>query len=196
MISEYLKIAINSIRAAKFRRGLTMFGSIVGVSSVVTIVSLGEGVRQQITAQSGEIGESLIVIRPGKKTEARAISLDAIRSFSSNAGSLSEKDWRDTEKVEGVESVVPVGVVSGLASYQDNDYSGSIIATTPRLPLLLNQQVEFGSFFAEKDSKKKVAIIGRDVAEQLFEENVPIGKKYILHYIPILPRNIKDFNSI
>jgi putative ABC transport system permease protein len=120
MIGEYLKMAINSIRGARFRSGLTMFGIIVGVSSVVTIVSLGEGVRQQITDQVGEVGDSLIVIRPGKKTEARAISLDALRSFTSNAGSLSEKDWRDTEKVDGVVSAVPVGVVSGIATGTTN----------------------------------------------------------------------------
>jgi hypothetical protein len=41
MISEYFKMALSSIRGAKFRSGLTMFGIIVGVSSVVTIVSLG-----------------------------------------------------------------------------------------------------------------------------------------------------------
>lgn len=177
MISEYLRMAINSIRAAKFRSILTMFGIIVGVSSVVTIVSLGQGVREQITAQAGEIGDSLIVIRPGKKTEARAISLDAIKSFSSSAGSLSEKDWYDTQKVEGVKSVVPIGVVSGLSTYNDNEYSGSIIATTSRLPLLLNQKVEYGSFFTSDDTKRRVAVIGRDVAEELFKENVPIGKK-------------------
>lgn len=170
-------MALNSIRGAKFRSGLTMFGIIVGVSSVVTIVSLGEGVRQQITAEAGTIGESLIVVRPGKRTEARAISLDAIRTFSSSSGSLSEKDWRDTEKVDGVEAVVPIGVVSGLASYNDNDYNGSIIASTPRLPLLLNQKIEYGSFFSATEMKRNVAIIGRDVAEQLFEETVPIGKK-------------------
>jgi ABC-type antimicrobial peptide transport system permease subunit len=177
MITEYFKMAVNSIRGARFRSSLTMFGIIVGVSSVVTIVSLGEGVRQQITKQVGEVGESLIVVRPGKKTEARAISLDALRSFTSGAGSLSEKDWRDTEQVEGVESAVPVGVISGIASYDGREYNGNIIASTSRLPLLLNQKIEYGSFFSAEDSKKKIAIIGRDVAERLFEENVPIGKR-------------------
>lgn len=176
MISEYFKMATASIRGARFRSGLTMFGIIVGVSSVVTIVSLGEGVRTQIAEQTGDIGDSLIVVRPGKEKEARAISFDALRTFTNNAGSLSEKDWRDTESVDGVKSVVPVGSISGLASYNDTDFNGSIIATTDRLPLVLNQQVEFGSFFVGADTKKKVAIIGRDVAEQLFQENVPVGK--------------------
>lgn len=177
MITEYFKMAMNSIRGARFRSGLTMFGIIVGVSSVVTIVSLGEGVRQQITNQVGEVGDSLIVVRPGKQAEARAISLDALKSFTNSAGSLSEKDWQDTESVNGVESAVPVGVLSGIATYGETEYNGNIIATTSRLPLLLNQKIEFGSFFSTEESNKNIAIIGRDVAEKLFEENVPIGKR-------------------
>ncbi len=180
MIGEYFKMALNSIRAAKFRSGLTMFGIIVGVSSVVTIVSLGEGVRQQITNQVGESGDSLIVVRPGKQAEAKVISFDAIRSFTQNAGSLSEEDWRDTEKVAGVESAVPVGIISGVASYSGQDQNTTIIASTSRFPLLLNQQVEYGNFFTENDAKKRVAIIGRQVAEELFKENVPIGKRLII----------------
>jgi ABC-type antimicrobial peptide transport system permease subunit len=178
MWNEYRKMAFSSIKGAKFRSALTMFGIVIGVSSVVTIVSLGEGVKDQITVQAGEISDSLIVVRPGKEKEASAFSLDALRSYvDNNTGSLSEQDWRDVEKVENVESAVPVGIVSGIATYDDTEYSGTIIASTARLPKLLNQTVEFGEFFTDSaGAKKKVAIIGRDVAESLFKENVPIGK--------------------
>jgi len=179
MTTEYFKMAVASIRGARFRSALTMFGIIIGVSSVVTIVSLGEGVKQQVTTQAGEISDSLIVVRPGKEREATAFSLDVLRSYvDNNTGSLSEEDWRDTEKVPGVESSVPVGILSGIATFEDREYSsGSIIASTERLPTLLNETVEFGEFFTDdSSSKKKVAVIGRNVAESLFEENVPIGK--------------------
>lgn len=196
MITEYFKMAFNSIRGARFRSGLTMFGIIVGVSSVVTIVSLGTGVREQITKQVGEVGDSLIVVRPGKQTEARAISLDALKSFTaSSAGSLSEKDWLDTEKVEGVVSAVPVGVVSGIASYDQREYNGNIIATTSRLPLLLNQKIEFGSFFSAEDNNRNLAIIGRDVAERLFEENVPIGKRLSIRGIDYIVQGVFEQQS-
>ena len=188
-------MALNSIRGAKFRSGLTMFGIIVGVSSVVTIVSLGEGVRQQISAQVGSVGDSLIVVRPGKQTQARAISLDALRSFTSGAGSLSEKDWRDSENVDGVASSVPVGIISGVASYEDREYSGNIIASTSGLPLLLNQKVEFGSFFSSDDSKRKVAVIGREVAEELFEENVPIGKRLSIRGVEYIVQGVFEQQS-
>lgn len=177
MIAEYFKMALASIRGARFRSILTMFGIIVGVSSVVTIISLGEGVRQQITGTLGANSDSLIVVRPGKRAEARVISLDALRSFTASAGSLSEADWRSAEKVEGVDTVVPVGIVSGVAGYGGRDYNADIIATTNRFPLLVNQQVEYGSFFQAGDLKKNVVVIGRDVAEELFREHAPLGKR-------------------
>lgn len=183
MISEYFKMAISSIRSAKFRSSLTMFGIIVGVSSVVTIVSLGEGVRQQISSQAGQAGDSLIVVRPGKKTQARAISFDSLRNFTGNAGSLSEADWKSIDKVSGVITTAPVGIMSGIATYGTNEYTGSIIASTENLPLFLNQNIEYGQFFTKEDATKKVAVIGRDVAERLFEENVPIGKKLTIRGI-------------
>jgi putative ABC transport system permease protein len=177
MINEYVRMALSSIKGAKFRSALTMFGIVIGVSSVVTIVSLGEGVKQQVSNQVDAVSDSLVVIRPGKQTEAKAFSLDSLRSFISSTGSLSEKDWRDSEKVEGVNSAVPVGIVSGIVSYEDKEYtSGNIIASTQELPTLLNQKVQFGEFFTEKEYSRNVAVIGQDVAEKLFQENVPVGK--------------------
>lgn len=177
MINEYIRMALSSIKGAKFRSALTMFGIVIGVSSVVTIVSLGEGVKQQVSNQVDAVSDSLVVIRPGKQTEAKAFSLDSLRSFISSTGSLSEKDWRDSEKVEGVNSAVPVGIVSGIVSYEDKEYtSGNIIASTQELPALLNQKVQFGEFFTDKEYSRNVAIIGQDVAEKLFQENVPVGK--------------------
>lgn len=195
LAGEYFKMAFNSIRGSKFRSGLTMFGIVVGVSSVVIIVSLGEGVRQQITAQAGKVGDSLIVVRPGKKVEARVISFDSLRNFTSGAGSLSEKDWRDTEKVPGIGPVVPVGSISGIATYSGNEYNGAIIASTEKLPTFLNQDIEYGNFFTADDNNKKVAIIGRDVAERLFEENVPIGKKLNIRGVEYIVQGIFEQQS-
>lgn len=177
MFLEYLKMAISSVRSAKFRSSLTMFGIVIGVSSVMTIVGLGEGVKQQVARQVSEISESLVVVRPGRQVMPKAFSIDSLRSFNANTGSLNEKDWRDTEEVDGVSSAVPIGILSGIVSYDKTEYaSGNIIATTSPLPGIINQNVEYGEFFKDEDINRRVAVIGRDVAEDLFKENVPIGK--------------------
>lgn len=180
MTLEYFKMAVASVRRARFRSLLTMFGIIVGVSSVVTIVSLGEGVRQQISTQiGGESQEQLIVVKPGKQTDQRLISLDAFTALS-QSGSISNKDWQDTGRIEGVSSVVPVGVISGVATYENKEYSGNIIATTADFPEMFSQNVEFGAFFDEDNSKQNYAVVGRDVAETLFEENNPVGRPFTI----------------
>lgn len=180
MTFEYFKMAIASIRRARFRSILTMFGIIVGVSSVVTIVSLGEGVRQQISTQiGGESQEQLIVVKPGKQNDQRLISLDAFTALS-QSGSISNKDWQDIRRIEGVESTVPVGVISGVASYEDKEYSGNIIATTDDFPQMFSQNVEFGAFFNEENNDENYAVVGRDVAERLFEENNPVGRPFTI----------------
>lgn len=177
MILEYLKMAISSVRSSRFRSLLTMFGIIIGVSSVMIIVGLGEGVKQQVATQVSEVSDSLLVVRPGKRTTPKAFSLESLRTLNTSTGSLSEKDWRDTEMVEGVESTVPVGVVSGIVSYDETEYSGgAIIASTAPLPGLLNQSVEYGEFFRPQDDTRRVAVIGRNIAEDVFQEAVPIGK--------------------
>ncbi len=181
MIIEHLKMAIGSVRGARLRSMLTMFGIIIGVSSVLIIVGLGEGVKRQVSVQVDEVSDSLLVIRPGKRTNPKPFGFDSLKTLTSSSGSLSEKDWRDTEKVSGVASAVPVGIVSGVVGYNGAEYAdGSIIATTPPLPGLLSQSIEHGEFFDSETSTRAVAVIGKSVAEELFKENVPIGKNVLI----------------
>jgi putative ABC transport system permease protein len=64
MLKEHLKMAWSSIRGAKARSLLTMFGIIIGVSSVVTVISLGDGLKRQISGQAAKIGGELRIIQP------------------------------------------------------------------------------------------------------------------------------------
>ena len=176
MIGEYFKMALTSIRGAKFRSGLTMFGIIVGVSSVVIIVSLGQGVRQQISGQFGDVGDSLIIVRPGQQSESGAFSLDSLLSFANASGNITQTDLESIENTPGVASSAPIGIVSATPTVDDREFNGSVIATSPDLPTFVSNEIEFGNFFGPDDVDKRMAIIGRDVAEELFQETVPIGR--------------------
>jgi hypothetical protein len=103
-----------------------------------------------------------------------------------------KKTGKIQKKSRVLDSVAPIGSISGIASYKanNNEYSGTIIASTENLPEFLNQKIEYGSFFSSNDSKTKVAIIGRDVAEVLFEESVPIGKKLTIRGVDYLVQGI------
>src|SRR5690606_38647202 len=74
--------------------------------------------------------------------------------------------------------VVPFGTVSGLPTdFDGNTYkSAVIIATTSDLPEVLDQKIKYGSFFNDDSSGRNSVVIGKRVAEELFQENVPLGK--------------------
>jgi len=177
MVGGNIKMALGSIKNAKWRSLLTMLGVIIGVVSVVTTVSLGEGVKKQIEQQINQRGNDLITILPGRQVERdKKGEIISFNPFSTEGAVLTEDDFQTILKVSGVKLAAPFSRVSGIAEANDREYSGQIIATYGDVPDLLNQKVEFGAFFQEKDASKDFAVIGRRVAEQLFQENVPVGK--------------------
>ncbi len=175
MFSENVKMAWASIRSARLRSALTMFGIIVGVSSVVTVASLGEGLKNQISGQVQRIGGEIRVIQPAKRQPQIAGSL--IPQASLPTSSITEKEIATIRQTDGVIQVVPVGLVNADVSYDDktND-EFSIFATTGKFSELLQQKVQFGGFFSDNELGKNYAVIGRNVADKLFNERVPTGK--------------------
>lgn len=179
MWSENFRMARSSLRSARLRSFLTMLGIIIGVVSVVTIVSLGEGVKRQLSREVSHLGNELITIRPGKlvnrDAQGNITGVNFLSGFS--VSSLSTKDLDIVAGTPRIESAVPLSLVIGAPRTDEKSFDkGFVIATTPEMPKILNQKVEFGSFFNEEDHNKLTAIVGQGVAQQLFGENVPIGK--------------------
>ncbi len=174
LLRENYRIALASVRARRMSSFLTLVGVIVGVVSVVTIASLGEGVKNQILHEAHRQGGDIVVIKPG--TQAGS-PLNALTSIPAGSTVLSDNDVNATRKVDGVNEVVPLMVVSAAPSYQDRSYNEAVvIGTTSKMPELTGATIEFGTFFDDESPNKKVAIIGPHVAEKLFQEAIPIGK--------------------
>lgn len=194
-----LKIALTSLRSAKWRSLLTMLGIIIGIVSVVTIVGIGEGMKRQIAGQVNHFGADLITVRPGKVAMPNAkhaiTTADTLFGYSSVSG-LTPKDLEAVKHTDGVGKVAPLGVVSGVATNQDRKLDdGVVIATSPDLPDLLNQKVRYGGFFHE-DSELSGAVIGRQVAYKLFDQSVPLGKTFVFRGQSFTVRGImENFDS-
>lgn len=179
MVTGNFKIAFDSMRSSKMRSFLTMLGIIIGVASVVTIVSIGEGVKKQISDQISHLGPDLITVRPGKtvnRDKSGHISgINFMTAFAGNA--LTESDLSVIQKTPSVATAVPLSFVTATPQVDQRQLPDSVVfGTTPGLPTLLNQKVEYGTFFETADSNKPVAVIGKRVAEDLFKETVPIGR--------------------
>jgi putative ABC transport system permease protein len=192
------RIAIEALRSAKWRSLLTMLGIVIGVVSVVTTVSLGEGAKRGIVAQINQSGADLITIRPGRSgDDARQKTLQASGIFDAAfAGTLSEDDYQTVVGVAGTKEVVPMSYVSNVATKDDKTYQGPIIGTGSDLPSALGQKMRYGVFFRDDEPQRNAAVIGQRVAEQLFGENVPIGQYFTVRSKQFIVRGIfEEFDT-
>ncbi|PID31685.1 hypothetical protein CR970_04460 [Candidatus Saccharibacteria bacterium] len=180
MVATNIKMALGSIRGSKWRSFLTMLGIIVGVMSVVTFVSLGEGVRQQVQVQTRQAGEDLITVKPGnvlsRDDQGNVTHIDLLQTFGGN-GSLAETDWEAVSAIPSVGMTAPMSFVPGVPTKDDQPLGqGVIIGTTTDMQEALPQTIEFGSWFDVSQDNKNVAVVGQAVAHQLFGENAPVGQ--------------------
>ncbi len=194
LLGGYIKLARSSMRSSRWRSLLTMLGIIVGIVSVVTTVSIGEGIKQQIVNQINDRGDDLITILPGT-----TVSDDAVAYFSrlsptasSNTIVFGENDYQTVVKVKQLGAVAAFGHVSGEITQQDKVASNvQVIATSSDLPLVLDHKVEFGSFFSSvNESSTNGAVIGQEVADKMFGESVPLGRDFTIRGTRFIVRGV------
>ncbi len=201
MFGGNLKMAIATLRASKWRSLLTMFGIIVGVVSVVTTVSLGEGVKRQVLGQINRLGSDLITVRPGnlvtRDDKGTITSVNAIGTYGFGTGSLNDQDIATVQQTKYIKQSSPIGLLnSGLKSGDASYGEGFVLGVNQHMPDLLQQKVEFGSFYQDSDQNKQIAVIGKRVAEKLFNENVPIGQSFEIRGQEYVVRGVfEEFNG-
>lgn len=179
MTAGHVKLAIANVRSAKWRSMLTMLGIIIGIVSVVTTVSLGEGVRRQIAGEVKAVGQDTIVVRPGQPTDQSANKLSTgLQMFGGiPVSGFTEHDVATVRESKELKLVVPFAISSGVAQIENRHFNdGLVVATDPNLPQALRQKIEFGTFFSQGEMNRQVVVIGKQVAQQLFKENVPVGR--------------------
>ncbi len=198
-VSSNVKMALASLRSSRWRSLLTMLGIIIGVASVVVTVSIGQGVRSQVEGQIKHLGSDLITIRAGKSVGRSADgSITNVNLLGVPSGqTLSEQDYQTIKSTKGVGMAVPFSLVSAVAKTDDRQFDNSfVVATTDELPLILNQQIKYGTFFGPNDLDKQIVVIGKTVAQNLFGENAPVGKSLQLHGQRLVVAGVlEQFNS-
>lgn len=180
MFKAHIKMALASIGAAKTRSFLTMLGVVIGVSSVLIAVSIGQGVKNQVISQINQLGQDVITVIPGKSfiTDKNGTITGFNATANQGVSTLSDNDIEAIKKLEGVAVVSPSIYIAGVASSPErqNYANASIVATSPDIRQILAEKLEYGEFFGESDAQKKVAVIGSNVANDLFNQRDPIGR--------------------
>ncbi len=197
MFGGNVKMALAALRASKGRSLLTMFGVIIGIVSVVTTVSLGQGVKQQVVGQINRLGNNLITVRPGKlvtRDQAGNITkIDTARGLGITNGSLPLSDFGLIQKTQGVQFAVPITIVGSGIRVNDQEYDNkTIIGTNQDLPVIIKQKIAYGVFFTADEANQQVVVIGQNLATELFGENAPIGMTMMIHGQEFIVRGVFD----
>lgn len=179
-----VKAGIDSVRGAKLRSFWTMLGVIIGVASVITVVGIGEGIKQQVGGQIHHFGQNIITIKPaqlGTGSGRGANNSEIISGLGVNVP-LGPKDIDVVSHVKGIAANSPLTIVNGTVRGDHGNYSdGFVIGASSSLPSLLNQSMAYGNFFADSDAGTNVAVLGQHASEELFDEDVPLGRSFSFH---------------
>jgi len=171
---ESFIIAIRSLFANKLRSALTMLGVIIGVGSVITLMSVGRGAEASITSTLEGMGTNLIYVT------SKTPGVESLAAMQIAAYSFTMDDAEEiAERVPSVVAVAPsienyVEVAKG-----DESTVAFVEATTPEFEHVLNYPTAEGQFITERNvaSRDMVVVLGSDVVEELFGESEAVGEK-------------------
>ncbi len=174
------KIAIDSLRSARTRTNLTMLGIVIGVVSITLILSLGESIRQSGVNQVNNLGNKIIVIRPGASQSGSVaysnfLNPSPIAPYATTT--LQERDIKAIENLSSVRSVSPLMLINGsIDKNQLATQQASILATSPEFAQALKLNTSNGQFIDEETNDETV-VIGQQLAIDMYGTDQILGKK-------------------
>lgn len=180
MILDYFRLAVRSLQGRSLRTWLTMIGIFIGITAVVSLVSLGNGLQDSINKEFEKIGKNRIMITPGSGQfgpEGGQLSV----------GKMTVDDLEAVRKVKGVD--IASGVISKTAKVQfkeeteftsvwgfDTDRAGDeLIRRTSFLDILQGRQLKNGDLYK--------AVVGYNIAYDMFKKDLRIGDTIIIEGI-------------
>jgi len=172
LILDLFKMALRSLIANTMRTFLTTLGMIIGVASVISMISIGEGARQQTLSTIEKFGTNIITIKPGRKKN-RHVSSDTVKTLKLSDAEAIEKS---IPLITGVAAQV---YRSAQLKYGNKNTNTTVRGTGEKYLKLSNFTIERGRYFNKEEvrSVRKVAVIGSTVVKNLFGDVSAIGKE-------------------
>lgn len=175
-LMETAKMATRALRVNLFRTLLTLLGIVIGVASVVVMLAVGNGSKQQVLDQISAMGTNLLSVRPGAP---------GIRP-SGEQITLVPADVKAIQSVDNVELVMGERSGRQTSRYGNIDYQTSVYGVDYTLPMIKDWSLTSGSFFNDRDmnSYAPVAVLGQTVKKTLFPNEDPLGKYVLIKNVP------------
>ncbi len=170
---EAANSAIIAILANKLRSFLTILGIVIGVTSVILLISLVSGLQTFITSQIEGLGSNLLFVIPGRIGGARSPGgVQANRLVYTDATNLRAKLSEDAD----VSAVIQRNATLKFAN--KNDKGAAVFGVEANYPKIISIKITEGRFFkqSEQESSRKIAVIGQTVKANLFGEGKTLGQ--------------------
>lgn len=173
---ELILEGLNTLSVNKMRTSLAVLGIVIGIGSVIALVSMGQSTQMAIQSQIESLGSNLLTIRPG------AVSQAGIRGA---AGGRTSLTMEDAKAISGTSGITTVKFISPEIEQRTqvttgaNNTNTQIMGVVPLYAQVHKIAVDQGSFISQNDvdSMTKVAVLGPQVVIDLFGENAnPVGQ--------------------
>jgi putative ABC transport system permease protein len=181
MIGPVLKIALRALARNKARSALTMLGIVIGVGSVIAMVSLGQGAQQQVKQQISSMGANLLIVTSGSRTSG------GVRGGVGTANRLTPEDaeaiLRDTTTVAAISPGVSS---SATVVFGNQNWTARAEGVGVDYLSIRGRAMAGGEFFSNADIRgaARVAVIGQTIATELFGGDDPVGQTIRVRNLP------------
>lgn len=158
------KMAIKSILSGKIRSFLTMLGVIIGVASVITAVSFAQGSTKSVTDSISSMGTNLIQVSITGRNSNRNITYNDLLNFQDENGGE-------------ITAIAPQITGNVTVKAANKTRSTSLIGTSPEYETIKSVHVQSGRYILplDVDYRKKIALVGTAVANDIFQGHNPVG---------------------
>ena len=195
--TNLFKIALRAISNNKMRAFLTMLGIIIGVTSVITMIAIGQGSKLSIQEQISEMGSNMIMIHPGGEMRG------GVRQSADDMQTLDLVDYESLRtETTFLSAVSPNVSSSGQLIAGNNNYPSSISGVGTEYLQIRQLEVESGEMFTTQDEQTsaKVCVIGKTIVDNLFPDGQdPIGQIIRFNQVPFRVIGVlksKGYNSM
>jgi len=171
LILDLFRMAIRSLISHKLRTFLTALGIIIGVASVISMISIGEGARQQTLSTISKFGTNIITIKPGQK-KTRHVTTGKVDTLILDDAYFIENN---VSLITGVAAQV---YRSAQLKFGNKNTNTTVRGTGKNYVHLANFEMQKGRYFNKQEinASKRVCVLGATVVKNLFEERNPLGQ--------------------
>ena len=173
-VIEIIRVSRDSLMGNKTRSFLTMLGVVIGVLSVILLVSIGEGAKSYIETELGNLGTNILAVMPGKTSSKGGFSppnATTVRKLTYDDALIIKKRSRH------IDDAVPVILGTSKTKYLNQSRDITVLGITETYFEIRNLSIESGRFISASDveSSRKVCVLGRTVKKDLLGDKNALG---------------------